>query len=140
MKKAVFGSRFLKGATVEGKSTLRQIISIGYKLYVSFWYFFAKRCTVYPFIVSDMQAPFKLFPKTKIDLTKLTVDRFAGDVELALNLQVDVVNHPVQFVHKRGSKLPFSAIFSMALETMQVALRYRKLNKGNSRRNRDKEL
>ena len=127
MRVAVFGSRFKKGASVEGKTAMRKFISWGYKVYASFWYWFATGRKN----IDDMQCPLKLIYKSKIDLDELVVNRFSGDIELACNYKGRIVNYPVQFIHKAGSKLPFSAIFSMAIETVEVAMRYRRSKRGN---------
>lgn len=119
---AVVGSRFIRGAVVEGKSAMRRLISRGYKIYVAIWYFIASGSVC----VSDTQAPFKLLPLLRIPVKRLKVDRFAGDFELLLNLEGVVMReHPLQFVHKAGSKLPMVSMFSMAWETAKVAMRWR---------------
>lgn len=120
----VFGSRFMKHSHVEGKSFLRSVISKGYRLYALFWYWYAtgKRD------VDDTQCPWKLIHKSNMNLT-ISVDRWAGDIDLVCCLEGLKSNWAVQFVHVRGSKVPFSAIFSMALETMQIAKKHRKIYK-----------
>jgi len=128
-KATIFGSRFLKGSSVEGKSFLRKVISLGYRVYVSFWYVVGSRFRRSPFEINDFQCPFKLFSKSKIDVSVLKVNRFAGDIELALNLNSGFINRPVNFVHVRGSKISSSSIFSMAFDTAKVGLKYLFRNK-----------
>lgn len=123
---AIFGSRFMKGATIEGKSWLRIIVSRVYRAYASILFSCAQGGCCEKKSVDDMQAPFKLFPRLSVKVERLVVERFAGDIELALNIEAPIVNHPLRFVHKRGSKVPVSAILSMAVETMRVAWRFRK--------------
>ena len=112
---AIFGSRSIKGASTVGKSYLRHIVSEGYRMYVKFMYFLASG----KLDVHDMQAPWKFFWRTSI-MKELKVDRWAGDIELALALDCERVNHPLQFVHMRGSKVKPTAMISMALNTVGV--------------------
>lgn len=137
-KIAVFGSRFMKGASVEGKSILRRVISHGYRLYVKWWYWYGARLTG----ISDMQTPFKLIHRSKIKMEKLRVKRFSGDIELAGNMTGHIVNHPVQFVHKAGGNIKTATIAEMAVETVQVALRLRRerLEEREERRRIKKDL
>lgn len=120
-KEALFGSRFVKGSTVEGKSLMRIVVSQGYRWYAYFWYWYATGRRN----VDDMQCPFKFFFKSKLPLRSLSVERFAGDVELACAYEGWIRNHPIKFVHKRGSKLPVKAVFQMGVETIDVARRWR---------------
>jgi len=120
MGEAVFGSRFTKGAVVEGKSFLRGLISRGYRLYAKIFYHLAGGKNT----IDDMQCPLKAIYVENVK-RKMKVKRFAGDIEFALNLDAKIINHSVYFIHKRGSKLPFYAMFQMAIETIQVAWRNR---------------
>jgi glycosyltransferase involved in cell wall biosynthesis len=144
-REAVFGSRFMEGSNVEGKSLLRKVISHSYRAYVRFWFCYAsgrkKRS------IDDMQCPFKLIFKSHLnrkmivheekdlinpkryDIDLWNVEKWSGDIELACCLQNTIVNHPVDFTHVRGSKLPVTATFMMAKETAIVARRFRRLNK-----------
>lgn len=122
---AMFGSRFMRESVVSGKSFLRSVVSRVYGAYARFWYWFA----VSQRDVDDMQCPWKLIFKSKLRLDCLVVERWAGDVELACFYSGKIRNFPVHFCHKRGSKIPFTAVFSMAYETVIVARRCRKLNK-----------
>jgi len=121
-KIAILGSRFLKGATVEGKSGLRSVVSFGYRGYVKFWYWFASG----RMNVDDMQAPFKLVFKSHMSGV-LLVDRWVGDVELMCCYQGSTRNVPLNFCHKRGSKVSVLTMFSMAFETIKIAWRCRKI-------------
>lgn len=118
--RAFFGSRFMKGAKMSGKSLLRTIVSNGYRVYVRLLYRYATGNKA----PDDMQCPWKLFRKSEL-IGELSVDRWAGDIELALNLMAKVENVPVLFMHQAKSKMRWTAIFSMAYETFIVALRYR---------------
>lgn len=120
---AYFGSRFMEGASSDGKSGLRMIISEGYRAYVKMMYFLASGKTN----VDDMQCPFKLFRRSCVlGVGDLEVSRWAGDIELACRLNTDIENVPVEFHHMRGSKVPMSAIVQMAWETGKVAIRERR--------------
>jgi len=121
-KTSVFGSRFMKGASVEGKSFFRRLISRGYRIYVKFWYWYGTRM----YGVNDMQCPMKLIYRSKIMMNRLKVDRFSGDIELAGNIVGHVINHPVKFVHKAGGNIKTATIVEMAVETAQIALRLRR--------------
>lgn len=122
-KICVFGSRYMFGSSVVGKSWSRQVVSRVYRRYAGGWYWFATGWKD----VYDMQCPFKLIFRSKMQKNVLVVERFAGDIEIACAVKGKIVNWPVQFLHKRGSKVPFSAIFSMMWETVEVALRWRKI-------------
>lgn len=124
-KVAMFGSRFMRESVVSGKSFLRSVVSRVYGVYARFWYWFATSQRD----IGDMQCPWKLIFKSKLRLDELVVERWAGDVELACLYSGRIRSFPVHFCHKRDSKVPFTAIFSMAYETVVVAWRCRKLNK-----------
>jgi glycosyltransferase involved in cell wall biosynthesis len=125
-KITVFGSRVMSGAEVEGRTLLRNVVSTGYRI-------FAKACYRYAYAmgasdVDDMQCPWKLVYISKMH-GFFFVNQWAGDIELACNVIGRIENLPIRFVHKRGSKVPFTAIFSMAFETMKVAVRVRRQRK-----------
>jgi dolichyl-phosphate beta-glucosyltransferase len=124
-KRVIFGSRFMEGSCVEGKSWFRSLLSTGYRWYGLFWYWYATGRRD----VSDLQCPFKLVYKSRMDVGKLCVERFAGDIELACMVGGDVLNVPVEFVHKAGSRVKASSLREMLVETVKVAVRYRKLLK-----------
>lgn len=122
----VFGSRFMVGATVDGKSLLRKIISLGYREYVKAAYWFATGRSD----IDDMQCPFKLLRRDLLVIPPFPVSsRFAGDIELACCLRGEVVNVPVQFIHKRGGVVRGGTVWRMAVETLRVAWAYRGLRK-----------
>jgi len=121
-KTSVFGSRFMKGSKVEGKSFFRRIISQGYRWYVKFWYFYGAKL----YGINDMQTPFKLIYRSKIRMEMLSVNRFSGDIELAGNITGFVLNHPVHFVHMAGGSIKPSTITEMAIETAQIGMRLRR--------------
>jgi len=124
-RRVVFGSRFMEGASIEGKSLLRSVVSQGYRWYGLFWYWFATgRCDV-----SDLQCPMKLVYKSLMDVEKLCVERFAGDVELACIVGGEVMNVPVEFMHKAGSRVRLSSVVEMGMETVRVAFRMRRFLK-----------
>jgi len=119
-KIAYFGSRFMKGANTENKSLFRRVISRVYRQYVLFWYWFATgRRNIH-----DMQCPFKLIYKSKIQ-GRLYEDRFAGDVELACKLDCRIKNIPINFMHMAGSSIKFTTMFAMAHRTLDICTRYR---------------
>ena len=120
----IFGSRFMDGATINGKSISRSIVSRGYRAYVLFMYWFATG----KHDVDDMQAPFKLVYKSRIS-RPMFVDRFAGDIELACALESKIRNHPLQFVHRAGSKVSVAASWNMFWETLRVVRFQRKFLK-----------
>ena len=131
-KSAIFGSRFMKGASIDGKSWARRVVSLGYRQFSRFWFWYATGRKS----VDDMQCPWKLIFRSRLCHDVLVdgkgnelwrVDRFAGDIELACCVQSAIWDWPVLFQHKRGSKVPFGAMFSMANETVQVARRFRKM-------------
>lgn len=125
-KVALFGSRFMDGSLVIGKSFARSLVSRVYGVYSRFWYWFATSHKD----ISDMQCPFKLIYRSKLRLEDMIVERWSGDIELAYCYHGKIQSFPVSsFTHKRGSKIPFTAIFTMAYETLVVARRCRKLNK-----------
>jgi len=125
---AVFGSRFMVGSSVLGKTSLRTSVSCVYRVFVLFMYWFATGLRD----VDDMQAPWKLIFKSKIQ-GSLTIDRFAGDVELACRLSCDKLNHPLFFVHHGGSKVRLTTSLRMALDTIIVCLTHKfKLSKATS--------
>lgn len=117
---AVFGSRFAKGATVDGKPFVRNVMSSGYRAYVRFLYKWATGKTD----VDDMQCPFKLFKKSTLKFP-LTENKFCGDIELASSISVPIGVHPVQFVHKDGGIIKLSSIIEMAKGTYQAAKKCR---------------
>ena len=134
-RSAVFGSRFLPGSRVDGKNAARSFISKGYRWYVRRLLRFAAGKGS---VVDDTQCPFKLFFLSKLrkyytfreyTWALLRVSRWAGDMEIALAMMGKVENHPVDFKHMRGSKIPFTAIFEMALESFMVARRFRRIRK-----------
>ena len=114
-RQCVFGSRFIQGATINGKSISRNIVSRIYRQYVSFMYWFAsgKRD------IDDMQCPFKLIYKSRM-VRPLVAERFAGDIDLAYSLKGNIYNHPVQFAHQAGSKVSFKTSWNMFWETIRV--------------------
>ncbi len=128
-KVSVFGSRFMRGSKVEGKSFSRRIISQGYRWYVKFWYFYGSRM----YGISDMQTPFKLIYRSKIRMDRLRVNRFSGDIELAGNITGHVLNHPVHFVHMAGGSIKPSTITEMAIETAQIGVRLNRERKEDKR-------
>jgi glycosyltransferase involved in cell wall biosynthesis len=121
---ASFGSRFGPGASVEGKSFMRSIVSWGYLTYVKICYhLFAKKA----YSIQDFQCPFKLFHKSKLKWP-ITSQRFAGDIELAMKLRVKkLINIPIHFIHVRGSKVALATVFQMFLETPKIAWACRRL-------------
>lgn len=116
---AVFGSRFMKGSSTEGKSKLRILVSRAYRSLANFAYWIVTGKSD----VDDMQAPFKLIHRSQIR-RPVQVSRFAGDIELACAMKGVVIhNHPLQFMHVRGSKLPTSSVFNMFVDTIKVVYR-----------------
>jgi len=115
---AIFGSRFHKQSSVDGKSVLRTVVSYGYRAYVKMVYWMCGGMES----VQDFQCPYKLFWKEDV-VKHVRAERFAGDVGLTLALDAAVKNAPIRFVHKAGSKLPISAIWTMFWETLVVAVR-----------------
>ena len=127
LKTAYFGSRFAEGSSVEGKTFLRSVVSWCYRLYARFWLWVGSGRRD----VDDLQCPWKLLRRSSIlNRNAFLVDRFAGDIELACRLNADVETLPVRFHHVRGSKVPMSAVFNMAVETVRVAMRERLLRTG----------
>jgi glycosyltransferase involved in cell wall biosynthesis len=123
-KEMVFGSRFMEGASVEGKSIFRNLMSIIYRLYSHIWFWIGGG----GLSVDDFQAPFKLIYKSKLRRS-LQKRRFAGDIDLllALDQRSDVRNHPLEFVHRRGSSIRSASIFQMMIETVKVVLQHRNM-------------
>jgi len=119
----VFGSRFSKGSSVEGKSLVRGVISQGYRAYVLLMYWFATKRTD----VNDMQCPWKLVWKSQIHGEWLEENRFCGDLELACSIKGRIENYPVQFIHMAGSKIKTETIWEMFKGTWRVAKRFRKI-------------
>lgn len=117
---AVFGSRFMPGADVTGKSLKRTIVSHAYRWYVRFWYWFAGDGG----FVDDMQAPWKFFNKRAM-VGRVQVERWCGDVELALRLKCDKISVPISFHHVRGGAIRISSVFEMLFSTIEVAIRMR---------------
>jgi len=116
---AVFGSRFGEGAKIQGKSSLRMVLSVVYRMYVKAWYLLAGGKEM----VKDFQCPWKLFWKEDLRMPVRT-ERFAGDVELALRLRsVTIINQPVWFTHVKGSKVNVGTVWDMLRETPVVAIR-----------------
>jgi hypothetical protein len=118
--KAFFGSRFMLGASVSGKSVLRTIVSAVYRRYSRSLYRFAtgKKAP------NDLQCPWKLFRRSEV--TGLSVKTWAGDFELAAHLAAEIVDIPVTFMHKvRGGKVRASTAVTMAIETFRLALKVR---------------
>lgn len=120
LKVAVFGSRFMPQSTVMNKTGFRRFISWGYRVYVKWWFWFAGGKDA----PSDFQCPFKLVWKSKLRSLP-EVDRFSGDIDLALRVKGQIYNMPVHFVHKAGSKVKSSTVKEMALETAKVAWNHR---------------
>jgi len=133
VKTAVFGSRFMKGSTVTGKSFFRRVLSWGYRWYVKYWYWYGARM----YGISDMQAPFKLIYKSKLRLERCVSNRFCGDIELASNLKCHVMNHPITFVHMAGGSIKPQTIIDMAVETAQIGVRLKKERLEDARRKKD---
>ena len=118
---ALFGSRFLPESTVDGKSNFRRIISKGYRMYVRILYWWATGKTA----PDDMQCPFKLFPKDQL-LFDIKSKMWAGDIELAGALKCNIVDVPVNFVHKGGSKIAKNTIWTMFITTAKSAMYVRR--------------
>ena len=114
-----------KREDVVGKSPLRKVLSGGYAVFVGFCYFLVMGRDPW---MSDMQCPWKLFRKSWVNRA-LIVERFAGDVELALGLSKVGADFSVKFVHKAGSKVPWTSMFVMVGETRRVISRARRLCK-----------
>jgi glycosyltransferase involved in cell wall biosynthesis len=124
---AVYGSRYAKGAVLIGKGVMRRFVSKGYRRYVRLLYFLAGGRQK----VDDFQCPFKLFYVD--DLYGVVVSkRFAGDIELTLALRSKIRCKGVTFVHKRGSKVPMRAIFTMAWETAKIAYGWKRRRRVSS--------
>jgi len=119
---AFFGSRFMKQSVVSGKSMLRTIVSKVYRVYVRLMYRYATG-NVAP---NDLQCPWKLFRKSELSLENMSVNRWAGDIDLALHLDVESIDVPIVFTHQVGSKVKSSAIFNMGFQTVVIAYRFRK--------------
>jgi glycosyltransferase involved in cell wall biosynthesis len=119
LRKPIFGSRFMKGATIEGKSLVRTVLSRGYRGYVRVLYW----CVMRRKAPDDIQCPMKLVFKSRISLEKMQVDRFAGDLELACLLEVPAWDHPVQFVHNEQSRMRMVSMFGMLWVSLCVAAR-----------------
>ena len=75
-------------------------------------------------LVSDTQAPFKLFAKSRLSLSAMKSERFAGDIEFILAYQGIFMNHPLRFVHRNGSKVKSGSVLSMAQETVSIVRKY----------------
>lgn len=128
-KIAVFGSRFCEGASVQGKSIIRTFVSRGYRHIAACAY----RWATGKDDVDDFQAPFKLFSRMQLQYDLGIATRFAGDLELACALRVPIRNHPLQFMHRKGSKVKVSAVWSMLLETFEVAKAHRMFDRAFQR-------
>lgn len=113
---ALFGSRFQRESSVDGKTPFRRLISRVYRIYGRFMFRWATGKTA----PDDLQCPFKIFPK-KCLTGKLTAKQWVGDIELAAFLNCPIRDVPIRFVHKGGSKIAKSTIISMALMTFQMA-------------------
>jgi glycosyltransferase involved in cell wall biosynthesis len=125
-KIVVWGTRFSKLSTVEGKSILRSIVSHGYKLYVSECYWLARGKWS---VIQDFQCPWKLIYKSDLG-RELVAERFSGDLDLALaRSKGTLINHPVNFVHKAGGSIRLKTVWSMAVETLRVVRFQRKFDK-----------
>jgi glycosyltransferase involved in cell wall biosynthesis len=120
----MFGSRFKKESIVIGKSAMRTIVSKVYRIYSRFWYWYATGKKD----VDDMQCPWKLIWRSKIG-RELREERFAGDIELAAVTRGVIMNAPVRFVHKAGSKIKAVSVWDMAISTAKIAIRCRKVRK-----------
>lgn len=120
---ASFGTRFGPGAIVSGKSMLRTIVSIGYYVYVDTLYtLFSKRW----YRIRDFQCPFKLFNKKDLK-GDIQSQRFAGDIELAMRLDVKKLNNvPMDFTHVRGGAIRPGTMWEMLLETPKIAWQTRR--------------
>jgi dolichyl-phosphate beta-glucosyltransferase len=114
--KSVFGSRFMKGADVVGKSRWRLLLSHGYRLLVNSAYTYATGRRD----VDDMQCPWKLFKKSNL-IGELQEVGFCGDLELACMLRGGIVNIPVDFIHQRDSRVRPVSILQMFFDTVRVA-------------------
>ena len=75
-----------------------------------------------------MQAPFKLIYKSRL-IRPLVVDRFAGDIDLACALKGVIMNHPLRFIHRAGSKVSMATSWNMFWETLRVVRFQRKFLK-----------
>jgi dolichyl-phosphate beta-glucosyltransferase len=122
-KTASFGTRFGEGAKVTGKSMLRTIVSYGYLTYAKICYLlFSKR----KYHIKDFQCPFKLFHTANLK-GYISSKRFAGDIELAMRLNVKKINNiPIDFHHVRGGTINKRAMWDMLLETPKIAWETRK--------------
>lgn len=126
----VVGNRFDSESWVSGKGFLRRLISTVYRAYVQVMYWFAGGKKRLP--VKDMQCPLKLFDSRTIDVSRMTVDRFAGDIELMLLLSErnkKIQNVPISFRHVRGSRVRPASVWEMVVDTWKVAYRYRSIGK-----------
>lgn len=126
----IIGNRFDRGSDVSGKGVLRTIVSNVYRAYFKVLYSFAGG--VGRLVVKDPQCPFKVFFVRTLDVSRMTVDRFAGDIELMLLLSErnrSIQNVPISFRHVRGSRVRPASVWEMAVDTWRVAYRYRSIGK-----------
>jgi glycosyltransferase involved in cell wall biosynthesis len=123
---SVFGSRFMQGSNVIGKSFLRTVMSHGYRWYSRMLF----RWATGRLDVSDLQCPFKLVYKSRM-LDVLEVERWSGDIELACAVQGEIVNVPIWFTHMQGGNVRPKTVVQMFFETWMVAKRFRKFRNGN---------
>jgi len=129
IKTVIWGTRFSKLSTVEGKSLMRSVISQGYRMYVSICYWLARGKFSR---IQDFQCPFKLIYRSDLE-RELVAERFSGDLDLAFARRKGaVINHPVNFVHKAGGSIKLGTVWSMAVETMRVVRFQRKFDRVKS--------
>ena len=119
---AVFGSRFMDGAKVDGKSPYRTVVSKVYRRFVKFCYYLVMGDDGK--FIDDFQCPFKLFNRKAI-MGKMFTDRFAGDLELSCRLCADIVSIPVDFVHKRSSNVKVGTVFDMFFDSIRIVRKLR---------------
>lgn len=121
-RQAIFGSRFVRGASIEGKGWFRMLMSRVYRIYVGLLYRWAKGVSD----VDDVQCPWKLVFKSRCLEKESVVEGFAGDLELALVVQGTIRNQPVAFIHKGKSLVRASSIWEMVSQAWQIARQFKK--------------
>ena len=110
------GSRYSAGSIYHNQAFGRKILSGGYRRLAN-WLF--------KLDVRDFQCGFKAFkrePLLKV-LPDLKCEGFAFDVELLLRLQKAyyiVAECPVEYYHKKGSKVRWRQVFGMLWELLQI--------------------
>jgi glycosyltransferase involved in cell wall biosynthesis len=132
-KTVICGSRFIHGAEVEGKGLLRSVMSAGYRWYVRSMFRYAMGESA----PNDPQCPFKLFKNEPGVAREMTVDRFAGDVELFCILKrrgYSFVSVPVDFHHVGCSRVRVSSVTDMFVQTFKVARKQNYLRKSANAR------